>query len=109
MHANQFERADFVMIFQTQLDRFASALHESIEALRLRVATSQPRHRGDVIVFFIALDNDREFAFVLHTAPILAWAKRPSFARLCERARFPNASNVLESRLVVPVLGTVIQ
>jgi len=74
LDAYEFQRAGFtpiVFFCQTQFDRFASALHERVELLRLGVATSQARNCRDKIAIFVALNDDREFATTLHK-PILA-------------------------------------
>jgi hypothetical protein len=71
LDANEFQWADLtVIIFQAQLNHFASALHESVEVLRLRVAASQAGDCRDVVAVFVPFNDHREFA-MLHW-PILA-------------------------------------
>jgi hypothetical protein len=95
LDAYEFQRSRFtpiIFFFQAQLDCFPGALHESVEVLCLRVATSQARDCRDVVARFVAFDDDREFARILHKA-ILA-RRRKSFvdwAELCSVARSRGA------------------
>ena len=59
----EFERTALIaFILEAQLYDLASALHERVEALGLRVATAQGGNSGDVLAFFVFFDQHRKFA-----------------------------------------------
>ena len=71
LDADEFERGAALIIFQAKLDDFAHSFHESVEILRLRVATAQGRNGSDIVVVFVPFDDDRELSRASHE-PILA-------------------------------------
>jgi hypothetical protein len=67
LNANNFRGTNVATIrFQAELNRFPSTLHESIKIPCLRMTAGQPWNSGDVIAFFIALNQHREFALAFH-------------------------------------------
>jgi hypothetical protein len=65
-----------LFLFQTERNDFSDALHQSVEALCLRMAAMEARHRGDKVTILIAFYQDREFALRFHAPPpqiTLAW------------------------------------
>jgi len=55
------------VLFKTQLSHLADSAVEFIERPRLRVAPRKRRDRGNIIAFFVLLDNDVKIA--LHGDP----------------------------------------
>lgn len=69
LDSDQFEwRRLTRIILQTQFDDLASPFHEGVEALGLRVATSQGRNRSDVVAVFVAFYQDSERTSMFHKA-----------------------------------------
>ena len=75
MDTDEFERRGGFTVFEAKLDGFPHSFHESVEIFRLRVASSQRRHGGDVVVVFVSFDNNCEFPLSFHVL-ILARARR---------------------------------
>jgi len=55
-----------LIVFQAELYDLSHSSHERVQILGLGVATTQGGNGGDVVIFFIALDNDSEFALLFH-------------------------------------------
>ena len=55
-----------MVILQAKLNDFPHSFHKSVRIFRLGVATSQGRHGRDVVVVFVALDDNREFTLGSH-------------------------------------------
>jgi hypothetical protein len=88
LDAHKFKRAYLgVIIFQAQLNRFASALHEGVKGFCLGLATSQARDCSNIVILFVPFNDNGEFAGMLHRAMLpregkaLAMRSRSAFAR----------------------------
>jgi hypothetical protein len=55
-----------LIVLQAKLNNFQHSFHQSVQILRLGVATSQGRNGSDVVVRFISFDNNREFPLSFH-------------------------------------------
>ena len=66
LDTDEFERRGGLIILQAKLYNFPYPFHKSIQIFRLGVAPSQGGHGSDVVVLFIAFDNDREFPLSSH-------------------------------------------
>jgi hypothetical protein len=71
LNAYEFEGAhEIVIVFQTKFNDFTHMLHEGAERLGLGVTTAKRGNRGDVIAFFVLLDQYGEFSFWLHAGTL---------------------------------------
>ncbi len=87
-----------LIVFQGKLDNFAHSLHESVQIFRLGVATSQGRHGCDVVVLFISLDNNREFALSFHVVILARQRRAHSESRVTVTTGRCRAALGLDSR-----------
>jgi hypothetical protein len=66
LNPDEFERTDVVVIvFQAKLNDFTHTFHEGVEPLGLGVTTAKGGNRGDVVAFFVLLDQYGKFSFWL--------------------------------------------
>lgn len=72
LNSDEFKRADMIsIIFQTKLNDLTYALHECVESLGLGVTTAEGRNSGNVITFFVLLDQYGEFSLGLHARTLM--------------------------------------
>jgi len=73
LNTHQFELCVHCLFTgETQLNRFADALHQGIESLCLSVAAVKGGYRGDVITLFVTFYDNGKFSLVLHGFPLRA-------------------------------------
>jgi len=64
LNSDELERTDVIVIlFQTKFNDLAHAFHQGVESFGLGVTTAKGRNSGDIIAFFVLLDQYREFSF----------------------------------------------
>jgi hypothetical protein len=100
LNAYQFKCAGWVTIlFEAQGGDLAYALHQSIEAFGLRIASAKSGNGGNEIALFVLLDHDSEFSTGLHQLPRVptlsqyAFANTPLAAANFAAERFIEAMN----------------
>jgi len=103
LDADEFKHWDGLIVLQAKLNNFSHSLHQSVQILRLGVATSQGRHGRDVVVLFVSLDNNREFTLGFHLLILAQQEKSPSrIQSCCDHRRLPNCARLGRARAPVP-------
>ncbi len=60
-----------VIVLQAKLNDLTHTFHEGVESLGLGVTTAKGGNSGDVITFFVLLDQYGEFSLRLHARTLL--------------------------------------
>jgi hypothetical protein len=72
LNSDKFKRTDVIfVIFQTKLNDLTYTLHECVESLGLGMTTTEGRNSGNVIPFFVLLDQYGEFSLGLHARTLM--------------------------------------